>query len=721
MKVIVIGGGIGGVTTALALHREGVEVEVLEKASAIQEIGAGIQISANATKALRHLGRGPALADIGVAAEAIHYRDLATDEKLLSVPLGQAAAERYGATFYQCHRCDLQRILLEGLPSGIVRTGTRCASIEQTERGATAVLESGERVHGDVVVGADGIHSVAKQTLHGPDEAEFARIIAYRCLIPAERVAPLGLERCCYSWLGRTKSAVAYYISSGDLFNFVGIAPTADEEEESWTTRGDVDRLRNTYAEANPTVRGLVDLIDETFVTGYYFRDPLPSWTSGRVTLLGDSAHAMHPFLAQGACQAIEDGVVLAGCLVRHGDDDVDRALAEYERKRWARTSEVQSIAKDEEKRWHMTDPDQIAIRNGVFRSIERLDPLVETSWGWLYHYDPVEDGRTGTVPSAEGLATMERDEAGRAWSMWDAMVTPFDKERGVWGIRDAYRRFLDEHMAPPADVRSVDVTVGGVPCVLVSPGEPEPDSPLFVHFHGGGYVAGSARTSLKFAHRLARATGGQCLVVDYRLAPEHPFPAAVDDAVAVLGALGDGSVLAGVSVPAVGFAVTGESAGGGLAVAACVALRDRGGTLPRSISAISPLVDLTVSGESVAEHGWHDPVCSRRDLVGMSANYLLGADPTDPLASPVHADLTGLPPMRVFVGNNEALRSDAERLVERAIQHDVDARLVAFDDTVHVFAIFDFLPEAHASLDKIARFNRELVTSAAHSAGSDD
>lgn len=703
MKALIAGGGIGGLTAAIAMRNVGIEVEVLERAKQISEIGAGIQIAANATRVLEHLGLGDALKSISVAAEAVIYRDLATDDRLFSVPLGDEAAERYGASFYQCHRGELLGILRDHLPNKVITTDARVTEMNDAGSGVQVRLENGKTVEGDVLIGADGIHSLIRGHVHGTQDAKFSRIIAYRSLIPAERVAPLGLEQSCYSWLGHDKSVVAYYISSGNVFNFVGIAPAAVEEKESWTTIGEVDQLRATYADSNETVQAIAALVDETFITGYYFREPLTRWSSGRVALLGDAAHAMHPFWAQGACQAIEDAVVLAGNLSAK-QENIEEALANYDKARVHRASEVQSVSKDEEQRWHMSDPKRINIRNGVYRSIEQIDPLATCVGEWLYGYDAVKVA-SGNSPT---ISSFVRPEAVRAAELWDSFLQPQDRSRGVLGMRAAYSNFLSQHMPPPADLSAKEVTIGGVPCLWLEEGNTT--GPVLVHVHGGGFVAGSADTSVALAARIAKAVDGRCLIIDYRLAPEHPFPAAVEDVTQVLRKLGSGATIAGTKITPGSYILSGESAGGGLAVSACIQLRDESARMPLGLVALSPMVDLAVQGESSFQFDHSDPVCSRRELIGMSANYLLGADPDQPLASPITADLRGLPPMCVHAASNESLRSDAERLVDRARQHDVEASLSLVDDSVHVFPMFDFLPEATEAMQQVRAFVQRLT-----------
>jgi len=221
------------------------------------------------------------------------------------------------------------------------------------------------------------------------------------------------------------------------------------------------------------------------------------------------------------------------------------------------------------------------------------------------------------------------------------------------------------------------------------------------LHFHGGGYLIGSAKGSLEYASRLAAAVDGPCYTVDYRLAPEHPYPGAIDDAVASYRAL------LSRGIPASSILVSGESAGGGLAVALVLALRNAGDPLPAAIFAAAPFSDLTLSGPSVRAFNGDDPAANRDLLTFMGASYFQGHEPTDPLVSPLFGDLTGLPPLFVTASQGEVLLSDTTRLAERAEKAGVDVTLRVVEDSVHVYPIFPFLPETKATMEEVAVWAR--------------
>jgi epsilon-lactone hydrolase len=276
----------------------------------------------------------------------------------------------------------------------------------------------------------------------------------------------------------------------------------------------------------------------------------------------------------------------------------------------------------------------------------------------------------------------------------------PFPQEMDI-----ATRRQRMEDMttgAPlPEDTRSTPVDAGGVPSEWVeAPGGSAATTILYLH--GGGYTVGSVRTHRALVARLAAATGGRGLTVDYRLAPEHPFPAAVEDAVTAYGWLVRGDV-----DPA-SIVVAGDSAGGGLTVALLVALRDAGAQLPAAGVCISPWVDLACTGESMTTRAAADPMVQRAGLLPMAAAYLSGQDPCTPLASPLYADLRGLPPLLVHVGTAETLLDDATRLAERARAAGVAVDLEAWDDMIHVWHAFaPLLPEADDGVARVGEWVR--------------
>jgi salicylate hydroxylase len=700
MRVLIAGGGIGGLTTAIALRHQGIDAVVLEQADVMAEIGAGIQIASNAAIVLREIGLETAIRAVGVKPQSYDYRDLRTGRMLYQAPLGDEAAARYGAPMYNIHRADLVQILFDAVPPEAKRLGARCTAVSQDSDGVEVRLQTGETLRGDALVGCDGIHSVVRKHLRGDEDKHFANILMWRSLIPAERLEGLNLEERGNYWFGPGRTLITYWVRPKNLYSILASVPAHEVQRESWTESGDIEEMLRSFDDAEPRARAMLEQCKTAFITGMYYRDPIDSWTSGRITLLGDAAHPMVPFLAAGAGQSIEDAWTFARVLARR-QDDVPGALLEYERRRLPRTTRIQAGARAVVKLMHETDSGRVRDRNGRWKGMARIDPLAETSWGLAWDYNVVKavEGPPGEVLNVTGLREgkrLQRPEGQRAFELWKYAFRPEDVARGHDGLREAYDRFLTTNFPLPDNIEAVEDELGDVRAFRVA----VPDAPrgnVVLHFHGGGYLIGSARGSLEYASRLAAAVGGVCYTVDYRLAPEHPYPAAIDDAICAYRAL------LARGIPASSIVVSGESAGGGLAVALVLALRTAGDPLPAAILAVAPFTDLTVSGPSVRAFNGDDPAANRDLLTFMGASYFQGHEPTDPLVSPLYGDLAGLPPLFVTATQGEVLLSDTTRLAERAEKAGVDVTLRVVEDSVHVYTIFPFLPETQATMEEVA------------------
>lgn len=707
MKVVVVGGGIGGLTTALALLRHGIEPIVLERAPQLTEVGAGIQIAANGTIVLRELGLEPALASIATVPAGFDYLELSTGRRLYYAPLGEEAAARYGALLYNVHRADLVGLLAKALPPDVIRLGAECASVSQDDEGAWVTLQNGEVIRGDVVIGADGIHSAVRTALRGPEEKQFANILMWRSLIPADRLEGLNLPVAGNNWFGIGRNIVSYWVRK-DLYSVLASVPATEVSRESWTQAGDVGQLRRAFEGCEPTVQKMLEAVDSTFITGMYHRDPIENWSTGRIGLLGDAAHAMVPYLAQGACQSIEDAWVLATCLKNHGPAGVQDALLEYARRRQPRTTRIQAGARFVVDWAHEPDAARVRQRNGRLRGLSRIDPLAEASWSFAWGHDILEavklpPGEVVGLSAAREGKRMKRPESQRAFDLWKGVFKPDDIARGDRGQRAAYERFLLEQFPAPADSEVTDVDLDGTGALRVAAAGAGHKATV-LHFHGGGYVLGSAKSSVEYASRLSRALDGPCYTVDYRLAPEHPYPAAFDDAFSAYRGL----LAAGVD-PATVF-LSGESSGGGLALALATALRRAGLPLPAGVIAICPLTDLTLSGPSVKANSGDDPAANRETLSNLVASYFQGHEPTDPMVSPLFADLADLPPVFLSAVEGEVLESDTTRFAQRAKTAGANVKLKMVADSVHVFTLFPFLPETAATLEEIGQWSRQLL-----------
>ena len=707
MKVIVVGGGIGGLTTALALLRQGIEPIVLERAPQLTEVGAGIQIAANGTIVLRELGLEAALASIATVPSGFDYLELSTGRRLYYAPLGEEAEARYGALLYNVHRADLIELLAKALPPNVIRLGVECASVSQDDEGAYVTLQNGEVIRGDAVIGADGIHSAVRTALRGPEEKQFANILMWRALIPADRLTGLNLPVAGNNWFGIGRNIVSYWVRK-DLYSVLASVPATEVSRESWTQAGDVAQLRRAFEGSEPTVQKMLEAVDSTFITGMYHRDPIDHWSTGRIALLGDAAHAMVPYLAQGACQSIEDAWVLATCLKNHGPAGVQDALLEYERRRQPRTTRIQAGARFVVDWAHEPDEARVRQRNGRLKGLSRIDPLAEASWSFAWGHNILEavklpPGEVVGLSAAREGKRMQCPESQRAFDLWKNVFKPDDIARGDRGQRAAYERFLLEQFPAPASTEVTDVDLDGVSALrVVAAGAAQQATVL--HFHGGGYVLGSAKSSAEYASRLSRALNGPCYTVDYRLAPEHPYPAAFDDAFSAYRGL----LASGVDSSTV--FLSGESSGGGLALALAAALRRARLPLPAGVIAICPLTDLTLGGPSVMANSGDDPAANRETLSNLVASYFQGHEPTDPMVSPLFADLADLPPVFLSAVEVEVLESDTTRFAQRARTAGANVTLKMVADSVHVFTLFPFLPETAETLEEIGQWSRNLL-----------
>jgi salicylate hydroxylase len=386
LTVAVIGGGIGGIVAALSLLRAGFDAQVYEQARELREVGAGIQISPNASRILHRLGLADALANMGVKPLAWHQRRWQDGRTLLRTPVAQAMEAAFGLPHYQMHRADVLRTLVAALPSDRVHIGHRLASVIDHGDRVEAQFENGVSIDADVLVGADGIHSTVRRILFGPEQAHFTGCVCYRGLVPAERIAHLEIPVEAQIWMGPGKHFVHYYVRNKQLLNFVAIIDQDTWTKESWTDRGDITDAIAAYDSWHPQLRGILEAVDETFIWALFDRPPMKHWSRGRITLLGDACHAMLPFMAQGAAQAIEDGAALATCLARAGKLNVGEALSLYEMQRMPRTAHVQALSAKNKTRFHLPDgPAQIA------RDIEMAKSVTDfsvQSVAWLYGHD---------------------------------------------------------------------------------------------------------------------------------------------------------------------------------------------------------------------------------------------------------------------------------------------------------------------------------------------
>ena len=332
LRVAVIGAGIGGLATASALSRRGIDVHVYEQARQLGEVGAGVAIGSNSIRLLERLGLEGPLRDYGPRWTQWRFSDF--DGRVLT-------EQEMDGRVLGMYRPDLIAMLTDSLPDGTVSTGHRVVGFRQDADVATVEFADGGHAQADLVVAADGIHSVLQSYVVEASAPVFSGSIAYRGTIPADRV-PEYPGTVSSMYLGEGKHFLVFTLRGGQLINFVGFVPSDAEMRESWSAPGDPAELAREFADWDPMVRTIIGHVDTTFRWGLYDREPLPRWSNGRLTLLGDAAHSMLPHMGQGANQSIEDAVALATVLDGAGSNDVAGSLTRYETLRRERSGQVQ-------------------------------------------------------------------------------------------------------------------------------------------------------------------------------------------------------------------------------------------------------------------------------------------------------------------------------------------------------------------------------------------
>jgi salicylate hydroxylase len=387
-RIAIIGGGIGGLTAAHALLRRGFEVSVYEAAPELKEIGAGVALGPNAMKALRSLGLEQAVRDVAWESENQLLRNWRTGSIIQKTPRTGPLLKRFGATGCSVHRADLLDVLGNPLPSEIVHLGARCTGVESTSSGAVARFNDGSEVEADVIVGADGIHSAVRSSLFGPDAPRFTGKICWRCLVPVDAV-PGGLSSTDNgTWLGPHGAVVVYLVRRGELVNVVAHYDDESWTEESWIREAPREEVIENYRGWDDTLMRIFSASEKHYKWALYDREPMKQWTKGHVTLLGDAAHPMLPYLGQGACQAMEDGCVMATALASM-PDDVEGGLQLYERVRRPRANRVVLEARARGVDNHLVSPIAAWKRDMLIKLRQRFgSDRTGRGSAWIFDYD---------------------------------------------------------------------------------------------------------------------------------------------------------------------------------------------------------------------------------------------------------------------------------------------------------------------------------------------
>jgi salicylate hydroxylase len=390
-RIAIVGGGVGGLAAALALHRRGVEVSVHEQSAAVGDIGAGLNLGPNALKAFRALGVEDEAVALGVRTDRQIIRSWRSGRVILRQARGEAMTQRFGAPFLTIHRADLVGVLLRALPDGMVRFGAACTGVEQRGSTAAAHFADGSAAEADIVIGADGIRSRVRESLFGPDEPRFTGCICWRGLVPVDAVADIDYGRDMTAWWGPHGHVVHYLVRRGELVNFVAHADSDAWLDESWTRECDRAEVVDAYAGWHGSLARLFASSERYYKWGLFDRDPLPEWGRGGITLLGDAAHPMLPYIAQGAGMAVEDGCVLAAAVAALPADP-HAALRAYERNRMPRTSRAQMGARARAKENHLPSAFARLRRDLRLMIRDRLGSKAAPLYGaWLYDYDAGE------------------------------------------------------------------------------------------------------------------------------------------------------------------------------------------------------------------------------------------------------------------------------------------------------------------------------------------
>ena len=388
-RIAVIGAGIGGLATALALLRRGLDVEVYEQAPQLGEVGAGIQISSNGTRVLYALGLEEALRRVQVLPSRRQIRHWSTGETWDWFELGAVSAKRYGTPHIMLHRADLHALLVEAvgrLKPDAVHLARRCIGLTQSDRQVEIRFETGEVASAAYVIGADGIHSRVRECLFGPDRPQFTGVVAWRAVVPMEKLPTRLAQMVGTNWLGPRGHVLHYPVRRGELMNYISLVERDDWQIESWTVAGTRSELANDYRGWHADVHAIIANIETPYKWALMVREPMPQWSQGRITLLGDACHPTLPFLGQGGVMALEDGYVVAACLQRYFTDPA-KALGRYEELRKERSAAVVRAAHENRKQVFspaLADKDAIAV--SVAREWQQV--RLRERFEWLYAYD---------------------------------------------------------------------------------------------------------------------------------------------------------------------------------------------------------------------------------------------------------------------------------------------------------------------------------------------
>ena len=393
-RIAIVGGGLAGLAAAQSLKVFGIETEVFEAAPALGEIGAAVNISPQAVKALQAIGLADEIAAVGTASPGIYTRNMQTGE-FLEFHDRHKAAQRFGAPYFTFHRADLLDALATGLDRNAIHLGHRLVGLEEQSDRVGLAFENGARVEAEFVIGADGVRSVIRHALYGADNPTYTGQMVWRALlnsadVPFEAVEPTGHVQ----WVGPGCHLLAYYIRGKKMVNIVTQEDTDKWVEEGWSTRGDSAEMRLSFPNPEPRLKLLLSVVTECSKWGLFTRPLTRNWGRGRIQLIGDAAHAMLPNAGQGAGQAFEDSYILGRWL--QACPDPIEAFANFRRVRIPRVHGVQRLSLANARFKHMRDS---AVQK---ESITTGKTSVHGNADWVYGYDPIGAwDKEPTVPTA--------------------------------------------------------------------------------------------------------------------------------------------------------------------------------------------------------------------------------------------------------------------------------------------------------------------------------
>jgi salicylate hydroxylase len=388
LRVAVVGGGIGGLVLAIALGQRDVRVQVFEQVPELREIGAGIALSANATRLLERLGLGERLAAVSAQPSALVFRRWDDGRVIAAHAMDRSYRAAFGAPYYTVHRADLQRVLLEAIDAKVIRLGCRCVEVEDGVEEGRLAFDGGEAAAAHVVLGADGVHSAVRERVAEANAAVYSGTVGFRGLVPIEALPSLPDPSPLQFWAGPGRHLLHYPIAGGSVINFLAVVRHADWTGDAWMEPYEVQDAVDAFAGWHPAVTEMVGAVDEINRWALHDHAPLRRWSVGRVALLGDAAHAMLPHQGQGANQTIEDVIALVDLLADARPEEVCAALERYEALRRPRTARVQ--------RWSRLTADCLHLPDGpaAQRRDAALAGELPARLAWIHGHDVQQRSR---------------------------------------------------------------------------------------------------------------------------------------------------------------------------------------------------------------------------------------------------------------------------------------------------------------------------------------